>query len=510
MQGILPFKTSRALVALLLVIAALVNVDIIEPRVNVRWVDGVAEDERLSLERRFGLESAEWREGTTWRYVLRDRSRDNIAALIAHPAVDDTHDIDRAGLIAPDRRVQVSIRGWQMLVRAAEVGLFQVQSLILLLCGSALLWAAARDGKLRRRTGAAVLVAAAVMAFTVPLSQPIAMGDSETYTTSRRLFEQYAGVRQIRSEAHLSWAILGRLDAWYGHDDESPARALRTLTHGGTLLFFIAAVGVASLERWSPLVLRYLSLALLAPAALLYFGYQELGYLSLNLGVFPLLARGLRTNGRMIEATGVLSGVGAALHGFGLLSIAGAGLATLGWRATLMGRVRRALRLGTCGVFAYLWWIPLYALVLHLPLAPGHADSIPLRAWLSDGFSESRVNVAILSALGARDLLFSAWVAGVPLIGVTAALWRRYPDEVRAALLYSIPSTVFLVVFWPVQGLGVEIDLVLAAFPALYALAWVCAHDAKATTIAAALLASAHLAFWRIVLGGDFVNPRIH
>jgi hypothetical protein len=353
------------------------------------------------------------------------------------------------------------------------------------------------------------LFAAAVMAFTVPLSQPIAMGDSETYTTSRRLFEQYAGVRQIRSEAHLSWAILGRLDAWYGRDDESPARALRTLTQGGTLLFFIAAVGVASLERWSPLVLRYLSLALLAPAALLYFGYQELGYLSLNVAVFPLLTRGLRTNSRMLEASGALSGIGAALHGFGLLSIAGAGLVTLSCRATLMDRVRRALRLGTCGLVAYSWWIPLYALVLHLPLVPGHADSIPLRPWLSDGFGEGRVNVAIFSAIGARDLLFSAWVAGVPLIGVTAALWRRYPHEVRSALFYAIPSTLFLMVFWPIQGLSVEMDLVLAAFPALYALAWVCAHDAKAATIAAALLASAHLAFWRIVLGGDFVNPRI-
>ncbi len=506
----MPRRFITALAALLLVTAALVRVDIIEPRVNVRWSDGVVEDERMLLEQRFGLESAQWREGTTWRYVLRDRSRENIGALVAHPAVDDTHDIDRAALTVPDRRVEVSIRGWSVLVWAAEFGLFQVQSLIVLLCGSALLFAAAvRDDKRRRRIGAAVLLAAAVMAFTVPLSQPIAMGDSETYTTTRRLFEEYAGVRQIRSEAHLSWAILGRLDAWYGRDDDSPARALWTLTRGATMLFFIAAVGVASLERWSPIVLRYLSLALLAPAALLYFGYQELGYLSLNLAVFPLLARGLRTNSRMLEASGVLSGIGAALHGFGLLSIAGAGLATLGWRATLTGRVRRALRLGASGLFAYVWWIPLYALVLHLPLAPGHADSIPLRPWLSDGFDESRVNVAIFSAVGARDLLFSAWVAGVPLIGVTAALWRRYPDEVRSALLYSIPSTVFLVVFWPVQGLGVEMDLVLAAFPALYALAWVCAHDAKAATIAAALLASAHLAFWRIVLGGDFVNPRI-
>ena len=507
----MPRRLTTALAGLVLVLAALVKVDIIEPRVNVRWADGVTEDERLLLERRFGLESPQWREGATWRYVLRDRSRENIAALVAHPAVDDTHDIDRGALTAPDRSVQVSIRGWSTVVRAAEFGLFQVQSLILLLCGSALLLgAAARDAKRRRLIGLVVLCAAAVMAFTVPLSQPIAMGDSGTYTTSRRLFEEYAGVRQIRSEAHLSWAILGRLHAWYGGDEESPARALRTLTHVGTMLFFIAALAVGSLERWSSIVLRYLGLALLAPTALLYFGYQELGYLSLNLAVFPVLARGLRTNGRTLEASGVLSGIGAALHGFGLLSIAGAGLATLGWHATLMGRVRRALRLGTCGLFAYLWWIPLYALVLHLPLAPGHADSIPLRPWLSDGFSESRVNVAIFSALGARDLLFSAWVAGVPLIGVTAALWRRYPDEVRAAILYSIPSTVFLVVFWPVQGLGVEMDLVLAAFPALYALAWVCAHDAKAATIAAALLASAHLAFWRIVLGGDFVNPRIH
>ena len=52
----------------------------------------VTEDERLLLERRFGLESPQWREGATWRYVLRDRSRENIAALVAHPAVDDTHD----------------------------------------------------------------------------------------------------------------------------------------------------------------------------------------------------------------------------------------------------------------------------------------------------------------------------------------------------------------------------------------------------------------------------------
>jgi hypothetical protein len=354
-----------------------------------------------------------------------------------------------------------------------------------------------------------VLVVAGIMTFAFPLSQPIKMGDSQTYTDTRRLFEDYAAVRQIRAEAHLSWVILARLDSWYGRNDESPTRALRTLTRGATALFFVAALGVGRFERWSAVVVRYLSLALFAPAALLYFGYQELGYLSLNVAAFPLLARGLRTGGPMIEASGMLSGVCAALHGFGLLSLAGAGLATLGRRAAPIDRLRQAVRLGVWGLLAYGGWIVLYTLILRLPLTWGHAASIPLRPWLTDDFAEHRVNVALFAAVGARDLLFSAWVAGVPLIGMTAALWRRHPDEVRSALVYAVPSTVFLVVFWPVQGLSVEMDLVLAAFPALYALAWACAHDSKAAMIAAALLASAHLAFWRVVLGGDFVNPRI-
>jgi len=49
-------------------------------------------------------------------------------------------------------------------------------------------------------------------------------------------------------------------------------------------------------------------------------------------------------------------------------------------------------------------------------------------------------------------------------------------------------------------------DVVFAVFPATYALSWVCAHDPKRTTIAAALLVSAHYAFWRICLDPRFTN----
>ena len=78
--------------------------------------------------------------------------------------------------------------------------------------------------------------------------------------------------------------------------------------------------------------------------------------------------------------------------------------------------------------------------------------------------------------------------------------------SVRLAMWYAAPSIAFSIAFWPIQGLGVEMDLIVAAFPAFYALAWVCAADPRRTTMAAVVLVSAHLAFWRIVLDGRFVN----
>lgn len=75
----------------------------------------------------------------------------------------------------------------------------------------------------------------------------------------------------------------------------------------------------------------------------------------------------------------------------------------------------------------------------------------------------------------------------------------------RAALeWYLPPSLLFLIFRWPFQGLSGGMDLVAAGFPAFFALAWICAHDSKRTTIAALLLASAHIAFWRILLDSRF------
>jgi hypothetical protein len=348
----------------------------------------------------------------------------------------------------------------------------------------------------------------ALAAYALPVQQPLRMGDSHTYVASRDHFTFYTGVRQVRFEAHLSHAILGRLDALFGSTEEAPQRALAALMRGATAWFVLSALVIGFVERWSPLVVRYLALALLAPSALLYFGYRELGHLSLNVAAFPLLARGFRHGTRHVEGGSALIGLGTALHGFGLLSLAGAVLAALATPIRRLERVWLSLRVLAWGTAAYVGWLALYVIVLALPIVGGHADSIPLRPWLTD-VVDGRTNSAILSARGARDVLFSLWVVGAPLLALVPTLWRTWRDEGRAVLLYSVPSFVFLVVFWPIQGLGVEMDLVFAAFPALYALAWLCAHEPRCTRIAAALLLVAHLVFWRIVLGLEFVNNQI-
>jgi len=193
----------------------------------------------------------------------------------------------------------------------------------------------------------------------------------------------------------------------------------------------------------------------------------------------------------------------------GLVSIPAAWLAACAARGRLSERLDLAVRITAWTTAAYVGWIAVYVIVLHMPITPGHAESLPWRHWLVTEIRDDRPNVPILSLTGGRDLLFTGWVVGAPLLFVAASLWRQYREEVRIALCYAVPSVLFVIFFWPIQGLGEEMDLVVAAFPALYALAWVCAHSSRRTTIAAALLVSAHVAFWRILFDERFVNQTL-
>lgn len=499
-----------ALGGVLIAIAALVDVGTIGPQVTVRWRDGITPQEREALERRHDLQNGEPVEDTAtgWEYDLGDRSRDNITALVRDPAVNDTSNIDRDAMTAPRGELRIGLRTLPFpFNNLREVA--QVQSLVLLLSGGVLLWAASSASERRRRSvafGTLVLLGAAAIA--VPISPDlVTMGDANEIAQKRSSFENFAGVNHIRFEAHLSYAIQGQVDRFLGRTVASPGQSQVALARAATAWFVLSALAVGFLERWSPMALRYLGLAVLAPSALLYFGWREFGYLSLNVAAFPLIARGVHDRGWRLEAGSLLTGAGAALHGLGLVSFPALLMAAFAAPGRLAERAWLALRMTAWATAAYIGWVAIYVIVLHLPIVPGHAEAIPWRHWLVEELRDSRPNVPILSLAGGRDLLFTGWVVGVPLLAVAGSLWRQCSAEVRIALSYAVPSTLFVFFFWPIQGLGEEMDLVVAAFPAIYALAWVCAHHSKRTLMAAALLVSAHLAFWRILFDERFVNP---
>jgi hypothetical protein len=63
--------------------------------IHIRWKPGTTDSERVELEGRFGLTKGEVTEGTTRAYRLTDTSTDNIRAMVRHPSVEDTANINR-------------------------------------------------------------------------------------------------------------------------------------------------------------------------------------------------------------------------------------------------------------------------------------------------------------------------------------------------------------------------------------------------------------------------------
>jgi hypothetical protein len=64
------------------------------PFVNVRWRDGLSAEARREAEIQLYLENGE-PAGEAWRYELASPRKADIAAILAHPDVEDTHRIER-------------------------------------------------------------------------------------------------------------------------------------------------------------------------------------------------------------------------------------------------------------------------------------------------------------------------------------------------------------------------------------------------------------------------------
>jgi hypothetical protein len=504
----------------ILVALALVTVTVTGPRVSIRWQPTVSAAQRLALEERHDLRSGRQDGGDTepvWRYELGDWSRDAVAALVQDPAVADTNYIDRSSYAVDEPTTTVATR-IPAILRLLPFPLntdnrfdslwflFHVQSLCLLVAGGFLLRIAGIVGDRRRQAWAvAAILTVAIAAQVVPIRPSLLrMADSGMYTKNRTNFE--TALKAVNFENHLTMALLARAYPAFGSGEDAPERTFRAFSRLASIWFAACALVIGTVERWSPHVVRYLALAVLAPSTLMYFGHRDFAYLSLNVAAFPLLAHGIAHGSKRLEAGGALTGLGAALHAFGLLSMAGAWIGALVTRVPISARFERVARIAAWATAAWVGWLAIYLIVLDMPIAQGHAGSGSWRPLFIDEQNNRRLNVAIFTPAGIRDVLMSAWVVGVPLLAVGASLWKRHRHHVVTALSFAIPSVVFLVFYWPPQGPGVDTGHVVGTFPAVFAAAWLCAREPRQTTVAAALLVSGHLAFWRMVLDTRFVN----
>lgn len=490
-----------------IVLTALWVVPVSGATVLIQWTDEIDPVRRAGFERRLHLVNGTLGDDGIWTYLLVDTSRANVSLIANAPVVKATNNIDRDQLEVT-RPTIVRRLGPAPLQSFVGFGLG-----VLLLVGSS-----APTTRLRKvYAGCAFcLLVAGMISAPFPIratdNNGEWMGDYEYYTESRASFERYFGRHQIPFPHHLTAIVLASLDSALGATDESPAHAFRWLSVLAGIMFVAELLAVAILQGWSAGVMRYLALCVAAPVTLLFFGFREVGYLSLSAAGIPLLMRGLAVAGRKstVIASAIVLGLRSALHGFGLLSLAGASLSALASVGTLRDRLTRGTVFGVWFTTAYLGWVGWYLVGLKLPVVPGHAANIFLRPLTTAYEAESRIVQPILSGSGLRDIFASAVIVGVPVL--LLGLWRGgAPRERRLGMAFALPSLAFLVMWWPVQGMRMEMDLIFAAFPAFFVGAWLCSRTRAATVVCLFLLALSHGAFWSLALndGGSAISaPR--
>jgi hypothetical protein len=203
----------------------------------------------------------------------------------------------------------------------------------------------------------------------------------------------------------------------------------------------------------------------------------------------------------------LLFGLGAAMHGIGYVSIAALFVTVMATDVAIQRRVVLATALSSIAIAAALIWVWYYLAVQGLDVIPGHATGgFILRPLWQAREAESRILYPLLSMITIRDVFFSGLVAGVPLVLVTLLVRKQSPRDARLALAFSIPCAIAFLLFWPPQGIAIEMDMIVALFPAVFALLWVSSASIRASIASAVLLAVGHAAFWWVVLNDRFIN----
>ena len=404
---------------------------------------------------------------------------------------------------------------WQQAILHAP----RIQSAIVIGLALLVLRAASAPRRRRRLVVPCVLVVAAVAFVAVPLPRQLdppadpgeaLMPSGSDAGRSRGQFETRFRVWEgdVHFHSHLGDVAITALDGAFGRSETSPARAYDALSNLAGLLFLLELGIAAAWHKWSRQSCRYVGLAMATPLCLLFFGYWELGYLCMAVGVVPLLAlaRGrvlVRAEAGTLVA-GCLQGLHTALHGFGLLGLAGGALAALSSRGDALRRCVRAATFTSAAVALYLGWIFFYVTVGRLSLE--WERQLGHRPFFESMVFDNKIATPLLSQAGLEEFgLFSA-LSGVPLLALALLSCRR--TALVPTILYALPGLFFLVRWWPPSA-PFNLDLMLSVFPGVFAACWVVASSRRTSMRALLVLSGLHVLLWTTVGSGVFARVEV-
>ena len=404
----------------------------------------------------------------------------------------------------------IHVVGWGVAARTilfeASPHVPRIQSIVVLGLGVLTVRAAALR---RRRTRQLVVVTVLVMTLAAFLTLPLPplrfegsgyMADAADNINDRAKFERRFPIAvgpTTSFHSYLGDLVMTRLERAYAPSGNSTARAYATLSKLAGTLFLAELFIVAALHRYSRRVCRYVAVAIASPLALLYFGYYELGYLSLSGAVVPLLAirRGsdFRVTGSTLSA-GLFQGFHTALHGFGLLGLGGGVLSLVAARAPAARRAVRTVAFASAGVAMYLGWVFIYVVGMGISIVVENTvQGFGFRRLFEDVIIDKRIAYPLFSVAGLTEIGLISMLAGVPLLVLA---WLKSP---RSALIvsaaYALPGLIFLASWWP-PGAPLNLDLLMAAFPGLFAACWLLASSHERAVAALVLMVALHALFW--------------
>jgi hypothetical protein len=396
-----------------------------------------------------------------------------------------------------------------ILCQRATLHVPRVQSAVVIALGILVVRAASAPRRSRRLVVIAALALAAVAFVAIPLAHDFEGERIDVdAATSRALFDARfrVGHGVVNFHSHLGDVVMALLDRTFGASETSPSRSYDALARLAGLLFLLELGLAAAWHKWSRQSCRYVGLALALPLSLLFFGYRALGYLSIAAGVVPLLALARSRSPAQADAStllaGFVQGFHTALHGFGILGVAGGALAALSGRGDVVRRVLRSLTFTSAAVALYLGWIFLYTTIGGLSV--DWSRDLGSRPMFEPAVLANRVAAPLLSLDGFGEFGAFSALAGVPLLLVAALSSRRSP--LVPALLCALPSMVFLVRWWPMNA-PYNLDLLLSVFPGVFAACWAAASSNRRSKAALIVLAGWHVLLWTILGGGVILRP---